>query len=119
MRSFEDFDSWKRSHAVVLQVYSLTRSFPDNEKFGLTSQLRRAAVSIAANIAEGCKRGSRLDFAKFVVTARASAAEVEYLVLLSCELGFIERSVALELREELDHIQRMLTALWKSLNVAR
>jgi four helix bundle protein len=99
----------------VLQIYRLTRSFPDDEKFGLISQLRRASASIPTNLAEGCRRATDADYAHFVSIARGSAAEVQYLVNLSLDLGFIERTTAVELGADLEQIQRMLTALWKTL----
>jgi four helix bundle protein len=118
MRTFDDLHVWKRSHAVTLRVYRLTRSFPNDEKFGLVSQIRRAAVSVEANLAEGCKRGTKLDFAHFVTMARASAAEVECLVQVSVDLGFIERPEGRSLRSELDQLQRMLTTLRLRLTAA-
>jgi four helix bundle protein len=117
MRTFEELIVWKRSHLLVMSIYERTRSFPPEERFGLTSQLRRAAVSVPANLAEGCKRSSRSDFARHVAIARASASEVDYLVYLSTALGYVEESVSHELRRELDEIQRMLTALYRGLNV--
>src|SRR5687767_2176843 len=115
MFTFESLKVWKRSHALVLTIYEQTRRFPPDEKFGLTSQLRRAAVSIPANLAEGCKRSSPGDFARHVAIARGSASEVDYLIVLSSELGYLEASSAEPLRHELGEILSMLTSLWNTL----
>jgi four helix bundle protein len=77
-RSFVDLDVWKNSHACVLEVYRLTKRFPDHERFGLTTQLRRSAVSIPANIAEGFRKFSSADKARFLNTAEGSLEECRY-----------------------------------------
>lgn len=75
MQDFRNLEVWRLSHQLTLEVYRVTRSLPSDERFGLTSQLRRAAVSIEANLAEGCGRGSDADFGRFVQTAMGSASE--------------------------------------------
>ena len=87
MQRFNDLKVWQRSHALVLEVYRRTASFPDGERFGLISQLRRAAVSVPTNIAEGSKRQRSQDYARFLNIAEGSLAEVEYLLLLSRDLA--------------------------------
>ena len=79
LQHFSELRVWKTAHALVLEVYRLTADFPAGEKFGVTSQLRRAAISVPANIAEGSKRRIGADYARFLNVAEGSAAEVEYL----------------------------------------
>ena len=86
MQPFTELKVWQRSHALVLEIYTLTRDFPAEERFGLTSQLRRAAISVATNIAEGSRRQHAQDFARFLNIAEASLAELEYLLMLTHDL---------------------------------
>jgi four helix bundle protein len=111
MRKFESLLVWRRSHDLVLQLYKTTRPFPTEEKYGLQSQLRRAAVSIAANIAEGCKRSSDAEFARFVSIAEGSASEVDYLLMLSMDLGYVEHRHCADLRNAVADVSKMLDAL--------
>ena len=97
MKDYERFEVWRVSHALTLKVYHVTKRFPKDELFGLTSQMRRAAVSIPANIAEGCGPDTDADFKRFLDIAYGSAAEVDYYVLLSRELGSIDASTATDL----------------------
>ena len=115
MHRFSQLKVWSRSHEVVLEVYELTRRFPNDEKYGLSSQLRRAAVSVPANIAEGARRNSNADFARHLNIAAGSASEVDYLVLLATKLGYIDDRRAHHLRIELEEIMRMLDSLRISL----
>ena len=78
MKNFATLNVWEKSHKLTLLIYEITTEFPDDEKFGLTSQIRRSAASIPANIAEGCGRGSDNDFARFIQIAIGSASETEY-----------------------------------------
>jgi four helix bundle protein len=110
VQRFSDLKVWQRSHAVVLTVYRLTEAFPPQERFGLTSQLRRAATSVPTNIAEGSKRRTRQDYARFLNLAEASLAETEYLLLLSRDLGYLSGDVTEPLLE-VSEISRMLDAL--------
>ena len=87
MRSFKELLVWQKAHRFALDVYGATRDFPSEERFGLTSQLRRSAASIASNIAEGCGRVGGRDLARFLSIAAGSASEAEYQLLLSCDLG--------------------------------
>ncbi|HXJ93748.1 MAG TPA: four helix bundle protein [Terriglobia bacterium] len=89
MQHFRDLKVWQRSHALVLDLYRITAGFPKDERFGLVSQLRRAAASVPTNIAEGAKRQGRQDYARFLNIAEGSLAETEYLVLLSRDLSYI------------------------------
>jgi four helix bundle protein len=102
---------WQRAHELVLAIYRLSQPFPAEERFGVTGQLRRAAVSVAANIAEGSKRRSNTEYARFLNTAEASLVETEYLVLLSRDLNYLEESAASGLLARIDEVARMLSAL--------
>jgi four helix bundle protein len=111
MQKFRDLRVWHRSHGLVLDVYRLTRSFPGEERFGLTSQLRRSSISVPTNIAEGSKRRRARDYARILNIAEGSLAETEYLLLLSGDLNYIERHVVDRLVAEAKDIARMLHAL--------
>jgi four helix bundle protein len=93
MQDFRDLKVWQRAHALVLQIYKASSRFPDHERYGLISQLRRAAVSIPANIAEGTIRASDQDFARFLQIAIGSASEVDYLLLLARDLEYANSEV--------------------------
>ena len=90
-RSFMDLECWQKAHEFVKSVYEITRQFPDEERFGLTSQFRRAAVSIAANICEGYRKLSRADKLRFMNTSQGSLEECRYYVILSFDIGYIDR----------------------------
>jgi four helix bundle protein len=111
MRPHERLDVWKKSIDFVVAVYEATESFPKEEKFGLTSQLRRAAVSIPANIAEGAGRKSAKEFGYFLSNAQGSASEVETELLIAYRLRFLAEEHFLQLQSSLDEIGRMLTGL--------
>ena len=87
MRDFRKLSVWEKSHHFVLRVYRITKGFPHDERFGLTGQLRRAAASIPTNIAEGCGRDSERELARFMSIAAGYASEVEYQLLLACDLN--------------------------------
>jgi four helix bundle protein len=106
-KSFEDLVVWQKAHQFVLQVYALTETFPKSEMFGLTSQLRRAAVSIAANIAEGFKKTGRADKARFFNIAQGSIEECRYYLILVRDLKYSEPGEAVVLLEE---VSRLLEA---------
>lgn len=89
MQDFRNLKVWERAHQLTLAVYSSTSNFPHEERYGLTSQIRRAAVSIPANLAEGCGRGGDVDFKLFVQIAMRSACELEYHLLLACDLKLL------------------------------
>ena len=90
MRDFRKYSVWELGHELTLSVYHLTKSCPEEEKFGLISQMRRASYSIPSNIAEGCGRESDIEFARFLTIARGSASELEYFLILSKDLNLIE-----------------------------
>jgi four helix bundle protein len=90
MSNFKKLDVWSDAHALVLDIYRVTGAFPRAEQFGLTSQIRRAAISIPANLAEGSGRDTQRDFARFTSIALGSADELEYLLILARDLGYLD-----------------------------
>ena len=111
MRPHHSLDAWKKSVDFVVEVYKMTDIFPKEEKFGLTSQIRRASVSISANIAEGAARKSDKEFLQFLSIAQGSASEVETEILIANRLGFIEKRDYETLDSSLNDIGRMITGL--------
>ena len=111
MQHFSKLAVWQRSHQLVLEIYRLTRNFPPEERFGVTSQLRRAAISAPTNIAEGSKRRQPRDFGHFLNIAEGSLAEVQYLLILTKDLGYVDEKTANSLAAEIDEILRMLNSL--------
>ena len=110
MQDFKKIDIWKRSFKLSIEIYKATSSFPSHEKFGLGSQIRRAAISIPTNIAEGAGRISRKDFAHFLQIAMGSTSEVDCELLIARELEFIDNNVFTELYKELTEIRKMLAS---------
>lgn len=102
-----------------MEVYRHTQDFPAEERYGLTSQLRRSSVSVAANIAEGCGRGSDSDFRRFLQMAMGSASETEYHLLLAQDLGFIGQEPYQTLTQQVQEVKRMLASLIKKLTADR
>src|SRR5205085_959066 len=90
MQNVRTLKVWEKAHALTLLVYKITKSFPKEELFGLTSQLRRASYSIPCNIAEGTGRGSKADFARMIQIAIGSSAEVDYELILTKDLGYLK-----------------------------
>jgi four helix bundle protein len=111
MQPFADLKVWQRSHRLVLRTYRFTATFPADERFGLVSQMRRAAVSVPCNIAEGSKRLHARDFARFLNIGEASGAELSYLTILSRDLAFLDVQEAEEVLAEIDEVARMLYKL--------
>jgi four helix bundle protein len=114
MKDFRKLDVWHKAHQLAVQIYKVTEKFPSSEIYGLTSQLRRAGVSIPTNLAEGCGRSSDPDLARFIGMAMGSASEVEYLLLLTRELGLLDRETSHALETQIVEIKKMLAALIKS-----
>lgn len=111
MKDFRSLNVWEKGHKITVSIYKLTQSFPKEEMYGLTSQIRRASTSIPTNIAEGCGRGSDADFARFLQMSFGSANETEYLLLLCFELGYISEESYLELNISIQEIKKMLSKL--------
>lgn len=115
MKDFRSLTVWESSHRFTLAAYAATKLFPKEELFGVTSQLRRAASSIPANIAEGCGKNSDPDFARFLQIAFGSACEVEYHLILSKDLGYLTSEQFSSLTAELLSIKKMLVSLIKKI----
>ena len=113
MHRFKDLEIWKKSKVFCSEIYEITINFPDEEKFGLTNQLRRASVSIPSNIAEGCSRKSNKEFSRFLEIAIGSMYEIETQLLISSDLGFLEGPQLSNLLLELNSIIKM-TSKFKS-----
>jgi four helix bundle protein len=111
MQDFKDLIVWRKAHQVTLAIYAATRMFPKEELYGLSSQLRRSAASVGANIAEGCGRRSDGEMCRFLHIAYGSATEVEYHLLLAHDLHLLEEGLYRQLDHDIDEVQRMLTSL--------
>ncbi len=111
MKDFKDLTVWSKAHELTISIYRLTHAFPKDEMYGLTSQVRRSAASIGANIAEGCGRRSDGELVRFLQIARGSASETEYHLLLAKDLGFLCESDFRKTEQKVVEVQRMLTAL--------
>src|SRR3954471_20725605 len=111
MGNFRELLVWKRSQDLALEVYRSTTSFPKEERYGLAAQMRRAAVSVISNIAEGCGRQGDRELAYFLRIARGSVRELECQLLLARDLSYIEEETGTNLNESCDEISRMLTGL--------
>ena len=111
MRNYRDLIVWEKAHRLTLAIYQNTRAFPTGERFGLTSQMRRASASIAANLAEGCGRRSDGEMARFVQIAMGSGAELSYHLLLARDLGLLEQAVYNAMNSDLAAVMRMMSAL--------
>lgn len=115
MRNFRNYEVWKLSHKLTLDIYKETRNFPKDEQYGVTSQIRRAAASVPTNISEGAGRSSDALFANYIDIALGSAHEVEYLLNLSFDLDYIDKTVYSKLDEEITVIKRSLFRLYQKL----
>lgn len=112
IQTYKDLDIWKRSLILVKNIYTLTSDLPGEEKFGLVSQMRRCAVSVPSNIAEGAGRGSQKDFAQFLRVSRGSLYELDTQLLITQDVYNKDTE---ELRKEINELIRMTTSLIKSL----
>jgi four helix bundle protein len=115
-RNYRDLQVWQRAMDVARDVYAVTQKFPKSEVFGLTSQMRRSAVSVPSNIAEGHGRGSDKSFRIFLAQARGSIFELETQIQLASDFGYVQPPAAKELMEECGEISRMVNGLLSTLN---
>ena len=111
MQGFRNLNVWQKAHGLTVVVYKTTARFPKEELYALTSQIKRAASSIGANIAEGCGRGSDADFTRFLYIAMGSASELENHLELGLDLGFLSQADYDELQRRLIEVKRMLASL--------
>ncbi len=117
MHNYNNLQIWQQAMDLVEDIYKLTASFPTEEKFGLVSQMTRAAVSIPSNIAEGAGRNSDKDFAHFISIAIGSLYELNTQIVLSERLGYINPSQSQELQKKLDNLQRKSVSFKSKLNI--
>ena len=115
MQDFKKLDVWQKAHRLTTDIYAITRGFPDNEAYGLISQMRRCSVSISANIAEGCGRNGVAELMRFLHISTGSACELEYYLLLAGDLKYIDNNQQLVLSNQITEIKRMISALVKTL----
>ena len=106
MRDFKKYDIWKLSHELTLEIYLISNTFPKEEIYGLTSQIRRSSSSIPTNISEGCGRDSDTEFNRFLTIALGSASETEYLIILANDLNYLEDNQSKILIEKVNIIKR-------------
>ncbi len=115
MSDYKKLKVWENAHKFTIDIYDLTRNFPDEEKYGIVSQIRRSTSSIPTNIVEGCGQLDNGNLVRFLGIAKGSAFEVEYQLLLSRDLGYISKEQYIKLNEEIKYIIRMLNKLISSL----
>lgn len=111
MQNYKDLKVWTKSHEITLKIYNLTKVFPREEMYSLTNQVRRCSSSIPANIAEGCGKNGKNDFARFLNIALASANETEYFLLLAKDLGYLKIDDHIQLEKSINEIKAMLISL--------
>ena len=119
MKDFRKLEVWQKAHQLTLSAYRATKRFPADERFSLTSQIRRSASSIPANIAEGCGRRGDAEFHRFLQMAMGSASELEYHLLLSHDLEYLNAEDHGELSGETIRVKRMLASLIRTVDEAR
>ena len=115
LKNYKDLNVWQKAYQVCLKIYKMTKRFPKEEIYGLTSQLRRAAVSVPSNIAEGYGRQTTKEYIQALYIAYGSNCELETQVLLSGDLGYIKSDDLEEIKQDISEVERMLKALIKSL----
>ena len=116
VKDVKDLDVFKLSHSLVLDIYKLTESFPQEEKFGLISQMRRSAYSIPMNLIEGSNRLNTKEYRRFVGIAKGSAGEISYQLILAKDLGYLSEEIYFEREEKYEIVIKMLSNLAKSLD---
>lgn len=116
MIPYQELFVWKKAITFSISIYGITKKFPDDEKFGLISQMRRAAVSIPSNIAEGSKRGTVKDYAAFLRIAHGSGAELETQLIIGKELDYIDEATFTSLKSDLNEIMKMLGSILQKMH---
>ena len=117
MRNHRDLQVWNKAYVLTLELYKVSRGFPKEELYGLTSQMRRAAISVGANLAEGCGRRSNAEMGRFVRIAMGSAAELDHHLLLCKDLGFLSEVVHRQFLANLTEVRKTLSALLDSITI--
>ncbi len=112
IQKFTDLVAWQKAHQLALQIYQLTKDFPNDERFGLVNQMRRAAVSISSNIAEGYGRGTAKDKVHFYLIAQGSLYEIESQLLIALDLGYTKKKI--EIIDTIMHVDKLLKGLMRS-----
>ena len=111
MRDYRKYDVWKLVHNITLKIYAVTKSFPNEEQFGIISQMRRASYSITSNISEGCGRESDAEFKRFFIIARGSATELEYFTILANDLEYLDKVTHTQIYDDVNKVKRSLNNL--------
>jgi four helix bundle protein len=119
MSDYRQLEVWQKAHAVTMEVYALTKTFPVEERFGLVTQMRRCAVSIGANLAEGRGRRGDPEFGRFIRIALGSAYELQYELLVAADAGMMSREKYDALHSELERVGKMLWSLLQKVSAAR
>jgi four helix bundle protein len=119
MKDFRTLKVWEKSHRLVLAIYEATKPFPKNELYGITSQIQRAAVSVPTNIAEGCGKDSDAELGRYFKIAMGSSSELEYLLLLAHELGYLIDGQYKQLQANLVEVRKMLNPFIQKLKANR
>ncbi|MEP7136853.1 MAG: four helix bundle protein [Chloroflexota bacterium] len=119
MKDFRTLKVWEKAHALTLTIYKATEGFPKQELYSLTNQIQRAAVSIPANIAEGCGKDSDAELKRYFTIAMGSASELEYLLLLAHDLGYIQENIYQPMQTDLVETRKMLNAFIQRLKATR
>ncbi len=119
MQDFRNLKVWENAHALTLAIYKATQTFPKQEQYGLTSQIQRAAVSIPANIAEGCAKATDADFARYLQIAMGSSSELEYLLLLTHDLSYLPDEAYTKIHTSLVQVRKMLNSFLQTLRARR
>lgn len=119
VNTFKDLIIWQKSHYLTLEVYKITSKFPPEEKYGITSQIRRAAYSIPSNIVEGHSRKSKKEFLQFLNIAKSSLEELKYFIILSGDLNYISKKDQNHLEEITEEVSKLLYSFTNKLNAER
>ena len=116
MQDYKKLKVWEKSNLLTIKIYKITTSFPKHELYGITSQIRRASLSVPTNIAEGCGRDSKAEFCRFLQIAAGSASEAEYLIDISYQLKYLQEDTYNDLISDITEIKKMLRSFIKKLN---
>ena len=119
MMDFKKLKVWEKSHELVIDLYKMSKTFPKEEMYGITSQLRRSALSITNNIAEGCGRNSKSELNRFITISLGSACEVENLLIVCKDLDYVNESKYIKLNNRLTEIKKMMSSYSVKIEISR